>query len=101
MLLADTRSFRPTTTPKLPVGARRSAVAMAAVFVGLVASSLQAQVIVYPASAPATAFYAPMAPMAPMAAGYPGGFMANYSPAGNYAAAVSYTHLTLPTNREV
>lgn len=97
MLLADTRSFRPTTTPKLPVGARRSAVAVAAVFVGLVASSLQAQVIVYPASAPATAFYAPMAPMAPMAAGYPGGFMANYSPAGNYAAVTAFSPPVAPS----
>jgi len=49
------------------------------------ASHAQGQVMVYGAPQPVTAYYAPMA------AGYPGGYMANYSPAGNYAAVTAFS----------
>ena len=51
----------------------------------LAASPASAQVVVYET----------LRPMAitsvPMAAGYPGGYVANYSPAGNYAAVTAYS----------
>lgn len=52
------------------------------------ASSAQGQVVVYESLRPITSYYAPYAPMA---AGYPGGYMANYSPAGNYAAVTAFS----------
>jgi hypothetical protein len=48
-------------------------------------TAADAQVVVYGAPQPVTAYYAPMA------AGYPGGYMANYSPAGNYAAVTAFS----------
>lgn len=49
------------------------------------ASPAQAQVMVYETLRPVTSYYTPMA------AGYPGGYMANYSPAGNYAAVTAFS----------
>jgi hypothetical protein len=49
------------------------------------ASHAQGQIMVYGAPQPVTAYYTPMA------AGYPGGYMANYSPAGNYAAVTAFS----------
>jgi hypothetical protein len=48
-------------------------------------SPAHAQVVMYETLRPVTSFYAPMA------AGYPGGYMANYSPAGNYAAVTAFS----------
>lgn len=52
------------------------------------ASLAQGQAVVYETLRPITSYYAPYAPMA---AGYPGGYMANYSPAGNYAAVTAFS----------
>jgi len=49
------------------------------------ASHAQGQIMVYGAPQPVTSYYTPMA------AGYPGGYMANYSPAGNYAAVTAFS----------
>lgn len=67
--------------------ARRVFMASAAVAACLVASASTAhgQVVVYETLRPVTSYYAPMA------AGYPGGYMANYSPAGNYAAVTAFS----------
>ncbi len=63
----------------------RSLTACAAVACGLLASAdAMAQMMVYPAQ-PVVSYYAPMA------AGYPGGYVANYSPAGNYAAVTAFS----------
>jgi hypothetical protein len=57
-------------------------VALAAAGVGATAD---AQVMVVEPLRPVTAGYAPMA------AGFPGGYVANYSPAGNYAAVTAFS----------
>jgi len=61
--------------------------ASATVAVALFAAAPHAhgQIMVYGAPQPVTSYYAPMA------AGYPGGYMANYSPAGNYAAVTAFS----------
>jgi len=61
--------------------------ASATLAMGLFAASshAQGQIMVYGAPQPVTAYYTPMA------AGYPGGYMANYSPAGNYAAVTAFS----------
>jgi len=61
--------------------------ASAVVAASLVASAspAQGQVMMYETLQPVTSYYAPMA------AGYPGGYMANYSPAGNYAAVTAFS----------
>ena len=66
---------------------RRVVVASAVVAACVVASLSPAhgQVVVYETLRPVTSYYAPMA------AGYPGGYMANYSPAGNYAAVTAFS----------
>jgi len=56
-----------------------------AVAAGLFAAVCDAQVVVYETLRPVTSYYAPMA------AGYPGGYVANYSPAGNYAAVTAFS----------
>ena len=67
-------------------------VAATALALGLFASASQAQgqVVVYETFRPVTSYYTPMA------AGYPGGYMANYSPAGNYAAVTAYSPPVAP-----
>jgi len=64
-----------------------SSAATSAVAVALLASASHAhgQMVVYETLRPVTSSYAPMA------AGYPGGYMANYSPAGNYAAVTAFS----------
>ncbi len=64
---------------------RPTATAAAAVLACLVGSAAQGQVVVYEPLRPVTAF------SVPMAAGYPGGYVANYSPAGNYAAVTAFS----------
>ena len=49
------------------------------------ASPAHGQVMMYETLQPVTSYYSPMA------AGYPGGYMANYSPAGNYAAVTAFS----------
>jgi hypothetical protein len=70
--------------------ARQVLLASAAVAACLVASASPAhgQVVMVETFRPVTSYYAPYAPMA---AGYPGGSMANYSPAGNYAAVTAFS----------
>lgn len=51
----------------------------------LFAHDAAAQMVVYPAAQPVVSYYAPMA------AGYPGGYVSNYSPAGNYAAVTAFS----------
>jgi len=70
--------------------ARQALMASAAVAACLVASASPAhgQVVMVEPFRPVTSSYAPYAPMA---AGYPGGYMANYSPAGNYAAVTAFS----------
>ena len=70
--------------------ARQVLMASAAVAACLVASASPAhgQVVMYETFRPVTSYYAAYAPMA---AGYPGGYMANYSPAGNYAAVTAFS----------
>ena len=67
-------------------------VAATAMTLGLFASAshAQGQVMVYETFRPVTSYYTPMA------AGYPGGYMANYSPAGNYAAVTAYSPPVAP-----
>jgi hypothetical protein len=67
--------------------ARQVLMASAAVAACLVASVTPAhgQVVMYETFRPVTSYYSPMA------AGYPGGYMANYSPAGNYAAVTAFS----------
>ena len=67
-------------------------VAAMAMALGLFASvsHAQGQVMVYETLRPVTSYYTPMA------AGYPGGYMANYSPAGNYAAVTAYSPPVAP-----
>lgn len=43
------------------------------------------QMMVYAPAQPVVSYYSPMA------AGYPGGYVANYSPAGNYAAVTAFS----------
>lgn len=73
-----------------PIG--RVVVASALVACGLCATApdADAQVMLYPAPQPVVSYYSPMA-ASPMAAGYPGGYVANYSPAGNYAAVTAFS----------
>ncbi len=61
--------------------------AATAVAVLLLASASHAhgQMVVYETFRPVTSYYTPMA------AGYPGGYVANYSPAGNYAAVTAFS----------
>jgi hypothetical protein len=61
--------------------------AASAVAVLLLASASHAhgQMVVYETLRPVTSYYTPMA------AGYPGGYVANYSPAGNYAAVTAFS----------
>jgi len=70
--------------------ARQALMASAAVAACLVASASPAhgQVVMVEPFRPVPSSYAPYAPMA---AGYPGGYMANYSPAGNYAAVTAFS----------
>jgi len=70
--------------------ARQVLMASAAVAACLVASASPAhgQMVMVETFRPVTSYYAPYAPMA---AGYPGGYMANYSPAGNYAAVTAFS----------
>ncbi len=65
----------------------KALMASATLAAGLFAVSPHAngQIMVYEAPQPVTSFYTPMA------AGYPGGYMANYSPAGNYAAVTAFS----------
>ncbi len=67
--------------------ARQVVLASTAVVACLIASTSPAhgQVMVYETFRPVTSYYSPMA------AGYPGGYMANYSPAGNYAAVTAFS----------
>lgn len=67
--------------------ARPFLMASAAVAACLVASAspAQGQVVMVETFRPVTSYYSPMA------AGYPGGYMANYSPAGNYAAVTAFS----------
>ncbi len=66
---------------------RRVLVASAVLACGLFAAApaAQAQVYMYAPAQPMVSYYAPMA------AGYPGGYVANYSPAGNYAAVTAFS----------
>ena len=64
---------------------RRFLVASTTIACGLFAAAADAQVIMYGAPQPVVSYYAPMA------AGYPGGYIANYSPAGNYAAVTAFS----------
>jgi len=64
---------------------RLAATATACVVGGFAASDAAAQAIVYQALSPVVTH------ATPMAAGYPGGYMANYSPAGNYAAVTAFS----------
>ena len=75
--------------------ARQVLMASAAVAACLVASASPAhgQVVMVETFRPVTSYYAPYAPMA---AGYPGGYMANYSPAGNYAAVTAFSPPVAP-----
>ena len=96
MLLPITITSRPaclsrsgvscTSLPGVGLG-RRLLMASAAVAACVAASTSTAhgQVVVYETLRPVTSYYAPMA------AGYPGGYMANYSPAGNYAAVTAFS----------
>ena len=89
--LAYLSSNRLTRTELRRTGlARQVLMASAAVAACLVASASPAhgQVVMYETFRPVTSYYAPYAPMA---AGYPGGYMANYSPAGNYAAVTAFS----------
>ena len=73
----------------LPVAplARRGIAAAACLAVALACSAADAQAIVYQSFSPVMTY------SAPMAAGYPGGYVANYSysPAGNYAAVTAFS----------
>lgn len=83
-LLCIQRSFSPLGA----VNARlfRVFAAAAACVVGaLAATDAAAQAIVYQSFSPIVTY------ATPMAAGYPGGYMANYSPAGNYAAVTAFS----------
>ncbi|MFM8803667.1 MAG: hypothetical protein ACKOK8_07125, partial [Planctomycetia bacterium] len=64
---------------------RQAVVAAAATVTCLLASAAQGQVMVYEPLRPVAAY------PVPMAAGYPGGYVANYSPAGNYAAVTAFS----------
>ena len=89
--LAYLSSNRLTRTELRRTGlARQVLMASAAVAACLVASASPAhgQVVMYETFRPVTSYYARYAPMA---AGYPGGYMANYSPAGNYAAVTAFS----------
>jgi hypothetical protein len=65
--------------------ARRGAAAVACLVLALACSAADAQAIVYQSYSPIMTY------SAPMAAGYPGGYVANYSPAGNYAAVTAFS----------
>ncbi|MFM1996047.1 MAG: hypothetical protein RLZZ111_434 [Planctomycetota bacterium] len=71
---------------RLPAALGVIAAALATAFL---AATADAQVMVVEPLRPVTTGYAPMA--APMAAGFPGGYVANYSPAGNYAAVTAFS----------
>lgn len=73
--------------------ARRGAAAVACLAVGLACSAADAQAIVYQSFSPIMTY------SAPMAAGYPGGYVANYSysPAGNYAAVTAFSPPVAPS----
>ena len=81
--------FSLTHTPRLSSNrpGLQALLASATLAMGLfaAASHAQGQIMVYGAPQPVTAYYTPMA------AGYPGGYMANYSPAGNYAAVTAFS----------
>jgi len=62
-----------------------AAVATACINAAFVTSDAAAQGIVYQSFSPVVTY------ATPMAAGYPGGYMANYSPAGNYAAVTAFS----------
>lgn len=64
---------------------RQAVVAAAAIVTCLLASAAHGQVMVYEPLRPVSAY------AVPMAAGYPGGYVANYSPAGNYAAVTAFS----------
>jgi hypothetical protein len=61
------------------------AAALACAAGGISATDATAQAIVYQSFSPVVTY------ATPMAAGYPGGYMANYSPAGNYAAVTAFS----------
>ena len=81
--------FTRTNMPRLSSNrfGLKALMASATLAVGLfaAASHAQGQIMVYGAPQPVTSYYTPMA------AGYPGGYMANYSPAGNYAAVTAFS----------
>lgn len=56
----------------------------------LATADARGQVMVYQPAQPVVSYYAPMA------AGYPGGYVANYSPAGNYAAVTAFSPPVAP-----
>lgn len=88
MLLAiRLASILPATPRSIAAVARRGAAAVACLAVGLACSAADAQAIVYQSFSPIMTY------SAPMAAGYPGGYVANYSysPAGNYAAVTAFS----------
>jgi len=66
---------------------RRLAIASAVLAVACVATAPNAhgQMVVYETLRPVVSYYTPVA------AGYPGGYIANYSPAGNYAAVTAFS----------
>lgn len=67
-------------------GRRMTMLAVAAVACLFASTSpAHGQVVVYETLRPITSFYTPMP------AGYPGGYVANYSPAGNYAAVTAFS----------
>lgn len=77
----------------LAAGTRRGAAVVACLAVGLACSAADAQAIVYQSFSPIMTY------SAPMAAGYPGGYVANYSysPAGNYAAVTAFSPPVAPS----
>lgn len=93
MLSLRTITCRPSLPTTNPAGKRWLSM-LAAPILGawLTAggSPAVAQVVVYEPVRPVTSLYAPMA------AGYPGGFVANYSPAGNYAAVTAFSPPVAP-----
>ena len=66
---------------------RRLAIASAVLAAACVATAPNAhgQMVVYETLRPVASYYTPVA------AGYPGGYIANYSPAGNYAAVTAFS----------
>lgn len=92
MLQPSRPAFAPVSLgPLRRRGNRLSAALIASLMLASagVAATAEAQVMLVEPLRPVTAGYAPTA--APMAAGFPGGYVANYSPAGNYAAVTAFS----------